>query len=136
MADITVTRQDVQLKDSDATTALQQAGEVIDQGELFYIHTDGKAYLTDADDLTKSALAGVALTPAATIDDYFLSLTAGSYDPGGVTAAGTTYVVSTTPGAIAPDTDLTTGKYISILGVGMGTGQIDVMIHNTSVTKP
>lgn len=143
MADITQTLADVQLKSASPTTKVVQSGEILSQGKCVYKKSsDGKYYLCDVDGAgaptTETAtIAGVSLTPAAASGDYFVLMTAGSFDPGGTVTVGQEYVASdTVNGNIAPRSDLDTDDYISRLGVGTAADTIEIDIHNSGVTVP
>lgn len=131
MADLTVTRQDVQLKSNNTDTEVFQAGETIEQGETFYVDNN-KAYLTDASAASTAEGDGVALTPAMAIDDYFIGATDGEYDPGSVVVAGVEYYFSTNGGKIAVIADLTTGNYVKRLGTATASDTINIDIQTAS----
>ena len=54
---------------------------------------------------------------------------------GGVTV-GQVYAVSTTLGGIAPIADLTTGHYVTPLGVGATTNNLSLSIFRSGIQKP
>ncbi len=142
MADVTQTPADVETGDH-SSFQQAQAGEALIAGDFLYVDNDdsGKCKKADAAAATASettaSVAAMALTKAAD-DDYFayMPLVDGQvFKPGGTVEVGTTYVVSpTTPGKIAPDTDLDTGDYISVIGVGVSTTDIQVGLNLTGVT--
>lgn len=135
MADITVTPADVELIDNVAGVKVQ-FGEAVTAGEAVYLNSgDNKYYLADASDSAKDAVAGVAISGgSADSYGYIVSTDGTTIDIGGTTAAGTIYVLSASAaGAIAPDTDLSTGDYVSVIGVGSGSNQIVLGINNSGI---
>ena len=140
MADVSQTAANVKLKGtsfSDNTTRPRQAGEAITQGMPYYISTsDSKAYKADANDTAaKAVAAGISLTPAST-DGFFIGCEGGPIDIGGTLVVGTQYVVSTTLGGIAPITDLTTGHYVTTLGIATTSSTLNLNIDVSGVQKP
>lgn len=117
MADLTITAANV-LKGTGAIISTANAGETITQGQPVYINSsDKEAYRADADaSLAAAAAVGIALNSASNGQPI-------KYQTGGTITLGTgtegvVYCVSATAGGIAPVSDLTTGDYVTILGVG------------------
>ncbi len=78
------------------------AGEAIDAGEVCYIKSDGKAWLTDADDATKSTepiVVGVVPAAIGSGSSGLLRLKGKITGLSGLTAGANQYV-SSTPGAL------------------------------------
>lgn len=134
MADVTVTAANVKPKGSTARIQTGTFGETVAQGKSVYLKTDGKYWLADADVLATAAAAGIAITAGAA-DGYCLIQTSGPIDVGGALTVGQVYVVSTTPGGIAPYSDLASGDYVTILGVASAAGQLELDISATGVAK-
>jgi len=132
MADITVTAANVKAT-SNSTAVRVQYGEAIDQGEPVYLKAaDSKYWLCDNVAAASAAIVGVALTPNIA-DGYGFVQTTGSIDLGATLAIGTTYVVSATAGGIAPEADIGTGEFVSILGVASSTALLRMDISNTGI---
>lgn len=137
MANLTITAANVGHADSGLQTRTVQAGEAITQGECVYLKSsDSKYWLADADASSDTATAtGIALTPASA-DEYFTMATSGPIDLGATLTVGETYVVSATPGKIAPIGDLVTGDYPTHLGVAITAGKLQLNINASGVAKP
>lgn len=108
------------------------AGVAITSGQWVYIDTAdaNKAKLTDADIAAAAVVKGVALNSAAAGEEVTI-LVDGVYDPGVALVDGMLYVLSSTPGAIRPVTDvgaIGTGLYPSSVGRGNSTGDLRMNI--------
>lgn len=104
------------------------AGATITAGQVVYKDsTDSDALkLADADLSEAAADAyGVALVGASDGQPCPV-LRRGLVTIGGTVAVGTRYVVSATAGAIAPETDLTTGDYDTTVGRATTTAKLAV----------
>lgn len=136
MADITVTAANV-LKAAGGTVIGVTAGGTVTAGQLVYKDTaDSDEYkAADADAQATAALAGIALNGGADGQPIDV-LTSGNINPGGTVTVGEVYCVSTTAGGIAPHSDLLTGDFVSILGIGTTTSNIKVDISVSGVAKP
>lgn len=55
---------------------------------------------------------------------------------GGGVSVGVVYAVSTNAGAIAPISDVTTGNFITPLGVGATTNNVSLSIFRSGIQKP
>ena len=88
------------------------AGETVTAGQAVYLKSsDSKLWLADANGSVDTAAAvGVSLH-AALAGHPLTYISAGSLNFGAILLAGKYYVVSATPGGIAPVADLTTGRY-------------------------
>lgn len=122
MADVTVTAANVK----PTSTAIVQNvtyGESVTQGQPVYL-SSGKYYKADANaSATAAAAVGIALTPGGT-DEFGIIATGGTIDVGGTLAVGRVYVVSATAGGIAPSADLSTGHYVTTLGVATASNRL------------
>lgn len=135
MADLSQTAANVKPGEN-ITPRMRQAGEAITQGMPYYISvTDSKAYQTDANDgAAKAEVRGIALTGAA-IDGWFVAQESGLINVGATLAVGTLYVVSATKGAIAPIGDITSGQYVSSIGIATTTALLNLKPDPSGVTK-
>ncbi len=133
MADLVITPTDVRILGRTQARVVQ-FGEAVTPGQLTYtLSSDGKQYLTDCDDALKIAMTGIVLSYCAADDYGYVFDSRGSTIDLGVTLTeGVTYVVSDTAGKIMPQTDLTTGQYLSILGYGSG-GVLSYQPNNTQL---
>lgn len=137
MANLTQTAANVGLTDDGLATTLLTglAGEALTQGQPVYLN--GSYYKCDADAGQPNAVAkGIVLTPGATGETVVIAPTGTTIDVGATLTVGETYVVSATAGAIAPIGDLTTGDYVTILGVAKAAGKLVLDINATGTPKP
>jgi hypothetical protein len=132
MADLTITAANVKAS-SDSGTKLVQYGEAVDQGEAVYLKaSDGKYWLADNGASDTAAAKGIALTPNAA-DGYGIIQLTGDMDLGATLTVGTIYVVSATAGKIAPEADIGTTEYVTILGTAKTAALIQLGIKATGV---
>lgn len=136
MADITVTAGNV-VQGTDAVTGDGTAGETLTAGQVVYrkASDSGKFWKAQCDGTSAEATCvGIALNGGSAGQPIRIQ-TAGGINPGGTVAVGTVYAVSATAGGIAPITDLTTGHYITTLGVGTTTSNIKLSLLVSGVQK-
>ena len=136
MADLTITAAQVEAG-ATAKKLVVTAGETITAGQLVYTDSadDGKYKKCDASSAAYAEVAGVALNGAS--DDQPLSiLTYGSIDPGATVSVGYIYVVSRNSGAIAPVTDLASADFVSVVGIGTTSSNIEVKLIASGVALP
>ena len=135
MADITVTAANVKAG-ANAVVKTVTAGVAINAGQVVYQDTSDKKYkLADADALATAKVAGIALNDAAT-DQPLEVQTAGDIDVGGTVVVGEVYLVSVTAGGIAPEADVLTGDYVSILGIGTVSNKLKMQILISDIAIP
>jgi hypothetical protein len=113
------------------------AGEAVTRGQPVYENAadSDKAYVADANTLAKITVKGIALNDAAASQPVRV-LISGSLGFGAILTVGKIYCNSATAGSICPSADLTTGDYVSILGVATTTGNLKVQILNSSALIP
>jgi len=135
MADLSITAANVGVT-SGAVIELVQVGESVTQGQPAYKKAlDGLYYKADANASSATAAAlGVFLTPAST-SGYALIVKSGSYLAGATLTVGETYVVSATAGGIAPLSDVTTGWYVTILGVASSASTLALDIVRSGTAR-
>jgi hypothetical protein len=123
--DITITAASV-LSSTAASVSEGVAGDTITAGQPVYKDaTDsGKIKLADANVLAKIAVVGISIHGAAAGQPIKYATKDSAFTLGGTVAAGAVVVLSATAGGIAPVTDLTSGSYGVVLGVGIGSNQI------------
>lgn len=129
MADITVTAANVAMGSAASRIRPVQVAEAVSQGKPVYFDAAAnKWYLAEAGDVVaKSVAGGIVLTPAAA-DGQSVIVTEGLVNLGATLSVGEVYVVSATAGGIAPIGDLTTGDFVTILGVATSTSLLDLRI--------
>ena len=133
MANLTQTSANV-AAGSDTGTTRVQVGEAVTEGQPGYQATTGKYLQADASVVTTAAATGVFLTPAA-LDGYAIFATSGLINLGATLAVGETYVVSATKGAIAPIGDLTTGEFVTPLGIAISTSELRLVPRASGIAK-
>jgi hypothetical protein len=136
MADLTLTTSQV-LPSTDARFQSGEAGEALTAGMPAYKKpSDSKWYKGDADALETALAGGITVCDAGAgqrvivQDDGDLVLGAGA-----APVVGETYVLSATAGKICPIADLTTGKYVTHLGVGKTGNKLQLHIHPSGIAK-
>ena len=134
MADVTVTALNV-APAGQCSIRVVQLGETVTHGQVLYQKTtDRKYWLADADASDTALAQGIALHGGAA-NDYVVMAVAGPVDVGGTLTVGTTYVVSTTAGGIAPLADLGSGDFVTILGTASAAGVLPLSIERTEIAK-
>ncbi len=134
MADLVITAADVNQVSGNEGRGI--AGATITAGQSLYEDStdSNKLKLADADASATAACVGVALHAASSGQPIAYAKT-GEVDIGATVAAGAIYVVSTTAGGVAPDSDLGTGDYVTIIGIGDSTTStsIKLAINNSQI---
>ena len=142
MADISQTAANVALGGANVPTRTVQFGEAVTQGQPVYLSTtNSKYYQCDANDgVAKAVAAGIVITPAG-IDGYGVIAVPAStpgkslVNLGATLAVGTVYAVSATKGGVAPIADLSSGQFITVLGVATTTALLDLQIVVSNTAK-
>ena len=135
MTDISPTASGVE-NNSSGNTNTALAGETLTQGQPVYEKTAGVMWKTDSSELASAAAAGITLN-AASAGQPINYQKSGSIDLGAtVLTVGEVYCVSTTAGGIAPDEDVTTGLYRTVLGVAITTRDLMIRIQVSGVAIP
>lgn len=137
MADISVTATAV-LAGAGARIANGKAGATIAAGQMVYkAAATSKYLLADADSATAevAATTGMALNGAS--DGQPLAVCEqGDVTMNAVLTAGSRYYLSSTPGAIEPEADLSTGEKINLIGLAKSTTVLGINIQRPGVTLP
>jgi hypothetical protein len=120
---------------STTKTRVVQYGATVSLGNPLYLDTtDNKSKLADANASATTANAYcIALTPG--IDgSYGLVAIGGSVELIGSTLAVGVYVLGSTAGSIVPEADLTTGDYLTQIGLATSTTSLLLDFQVTGVT--
>jgi len=135
MADLVITATDVEVENNNAGTFVR-FGAAVTQGQVVYRSTaDNKYYLADCDASATARAAGIVISNAdADNYGYILSGTNAKINLGATLAQGEVYVVSDTAGNIMPITDLTSGQYITILGIAESTSLLRLRPYDSQIT--
>ena len=138
MADLTVTVASVAVTSSTAGVEVVQVGEAVTQGEPVYKKaSDNKYWLADADASEEAAGASrLVLTPASTDGYAIVARPGASVNVGATLTVGERYYASDTPGGIKPSADLTTGDYVTLVGVAETTSSLKLYFSATGVQVP
>lgn len=142
MADVVVTAANVArvtgsgVFGNDTTIDNGFAGATVTAGQSVYKDTAGLYQLTDANLSVAAGVAkGIALNGASSGQPLAVA-TGGTLAPGFTVTVGTIYVVSATGGGIAPAADLVTGWRTGIVGVGLTTTTIGLVLYSSGVAVP
>lgn len=120
MADVALTAANVKWVSG---VPLQDAvfGETVTEGMPVYrLSSDNEHYKCDADNDASSEFAGIAMTNGVDGRVGKIAPPGAVINVGATLAAGTIYAISTTAGGVAPETDLGAGDYITVLYIGNG----------------
>jgi hypothetical protein len=69
------------------------------------------------------------------VDGYFIMATSGPIDLGATLTVGETYYVSDTAGAIMPSADVSSGEYVTALGVATAADTINLDINASGIAR-
>jgi hypothetical protein len=137
MADVSVTAAEV-LVDSGTVTLDGILGTTVTAGQTVYQDSadSNKFKLADCDASSATAtVKGIALNGGGSGQPVKVAIS-GTLDPGFTVTVGTIYVQSGTAGAICPATDLASGDYVTIVGVGITASQLRILMVNSGVQVP
>jgi hypothetical protein len=118
-ADLSVTAANVAAS-STAKLGRGICGATITTGQPVYLDSSNSSRVTasDSDTAPASKIVGIALGGCSSGQEVSYAREDSDFAPGATTTAGLVYVVSASTGAIAPYTDLASGKYTAVVGVG------------------
>jgi hypothetical protein len=142
MADLVIGTVEVGSALTRSDLDVKQVSEAVSIGEVLYLNSaDSKYALADASAEASAEATHIALSAASADGDYVVvmkldSSVALQIDLGAALTVGTTYVVSATAGAIAPESDLLSGDYVTHLGVATTASLLDIKLNVTGVAKP
>ena len=136
MADLSITAADVKKTD---TTLIAEgiAGGTVTAGQAVYRDStaSNKLKAADADVLASAAAVGIALH-GASADQPLKYAIGGNLTLSSVMTVGAVYVVSTTAGGIAPVADLSSGDYVTLLGIATTATNLKISISVSGIAKP
>ena len=136
MADVSVTAASV-VKTTTTLISEGIAGGTVTAGQPVYSDStdSNKLKAADADVQATSVAVGIALHGAASGQPLKYA-TSGNLTFNSCFTVGAIYVVSTTTGGIAPDTDLASGDYVTILGIATSATNLNIKINASETAKP
>lgn len=138
MADLSITAANVQQASGAQRATDGIAGETITAGmALYQKSSDSRWWKADSNSATteQRAASKIALNNASAGQPISLH-GEGPINIGGTVVVGTIYVLSATAGGIAPSTDLASGWYTQVIGIGRTTSELDVQFHSAGVAVP
>lgn len=137
MADMSITASDVHLVSAGEATYVQ-FGEAVTAGMAVYMDTDDEMYYkADCDAVDTAVIAGVTITGGeANGWGYIATIRGQEIDIGGSVTVTQEYVVSDTAGLIMPASDLTTGQYYSLVGIGSTSTNMVLGLLATGIQHP
>lgn len=136
MADLSITAANV-VKGTGSTIERVTSGATITAGQLVYLDSadSDKAKLAQGNAAGTSTVYGISLH-AALANQPLTVLTAGPCNVGATLAVGQTYVLSAAAaGGIAPVSDVSTGEYVSHIGIALSASNLSVLIRNSGIAS-
>lgn len=137
MADITITAGNV-ISGSGSAVETGTANATITAGQPVYrASADSRFGLSDANSATAEVrdVYGIALNGASAGQPISVHKS-GPLTIGATLVVGGVYTLSRTAGGICPVADLTTGDYVSVIGVATSASVLSVVINNSATVKP
>ena len=136
MADLVTTAASCKKVANSTMTDRGIAGVTITASQPVYRDSTNadKLALVSANAESTSICAGIALHAALAEQPIEFAI-ANLIDIGATVTVGQVYVASATAGGIAPYSDLVSGKFVSIIGVGTTTGRIEIRLNNSRTAK-
>lgn len=133
MADVSVTAANVQ-PGTDTQYLDGTLGATVTAGQTVYLDSVTNTYkLADANaSAATAAVKGIAMNGGASGQPVKVAI-GGSINPGFTVTVGTTYVQSATAGAICPHADLASGHYPFVLGFGITTSSLKLVMKGAGV---
>ncbi len=135
MSDLSITATAV-IPGANAVIDYGRAGTTIVPGDILYLEAATGTYkLADADSATQEIYeaVGMALNGAGA-GQVLAVLKSGEVTLGAVLTAGARYYLSSTPGKIEPEADLSTGEKINLLGLAKTSSILILRIQRPGVT--
>lgn len=136
MADLSVTAASV-VEGTDAVRRHGIAGATVTAGQPVYKDsTDSNQLKPTINSAAASAVAvGIALH-AASDEQPLAYISSGNLNPGATVVVGEIYCVSVNSGGIAPEADVLSADYMTVLGVGSTSSNIQVDIQVSGIALP
>jgi len=135
MADLTQTAANVKIG-AGAVVEAVTCGETVTQGQPAYKKSaDNEHYKADASTEAEAEAVGIFVTPNVDGQPALIQKS-GQIDLGATLVVGEVYVVSATAGGIAPESDLGSGHFPTVLGIAISTSLLQLNIQAGGVAKP
>ena len=107
---------------------VERAGATITRGQVV-TRINNEYQLADANVQANSVVAGIALSDGYDGSQILIAPPGARNDFGASLAAGSTYILSDTPGALADDSDAAAGWYVTNVAVGIGTREAIILTN-------
>jgi hypothetical protein len=130
MVDLTITVANVDWVSGVKKTL--DAAETITAGDCLYMVTSSTCGVANVTDAAKDAVIGIALNDGTAGHPITYAVDGAVVGFGAILTVGVWYCLSAT-GAIAPVADLATSDYISYVGYGITTSNMQLKIINTGL---
>lgn len=127
MADLTITEAQVIPTTDKSKLRTYVAGAEISPGEAVYLKSsDGKVYPAIDTSAAAAAAIGIAVSSAEVAEQGLVVQCGGTITlgAGASVTAGMILVVGAAAGGMSPIADLTTGEYVTVMGVCNGSNQL------------
>ncbi len=137
MADLSITKANITPGTGATFQKKYNAGATITAGQSVRLAASAKTWgLAQADNNAEDAGSeevGIAMHDVLSGQPLSV-ITGGELNMGAILTAGTIYVVSATAGGIAPQVDIASTQYITLLGYGKTTSILTLLTRYTAVT--
>lgn len=127
MADLTITQNQVKWVGG-VRWLIGTAGTTITRGQALTL-VDNEYLHGDANFADNSVFAGIALTDGYDGGLVVVAPPGAIIDFGATLVAGQTYIMSINSGAIADDEDAGAGWYVTVIAVGQGTREAEILTN-------
>lgn len=135
MADLTQTAANVRQTSTTQIMTVTAGASVTPGMPVYRLAADGEYYPGDASALASADVKGIALGYADDGDPFSLAV-GGDVDLGATLTVAEVYVVSDTAGAIMPAGDVSSGEFLTVLGVATTAGNLKLAITASRVARP
>lgn len=135
MADLTITATNL-IAGANANIQTGISSEAIPAGKSIIVDPDTKKVMladSDAGDTDLHDAKGISLNAAVAANQPVSWIKDGDLAMGAILTKGVTYCVSSTPGGICPQADVTSGRELVILGVASSTSNLQVGVRDTNI---
>lgn len=109
-------------------------GATISAGQTVYLDAaDGEYKLADSSASATGETKGIAITPGVDGGAGIIATGGDIVLVGTTMAVGAVYVQSATAGGIAPEADIASAEYVTVLGVASSATNLKIKLHSTGV---
>jgi hypothetical protein len=123
-----------------SNTRIEQGtyGATVSAGQPVYKDVaDSKWKLADSNDTAaKASVVGIAVTPGVDAGGAIIAKGGSIVLVGTTMTVGKPYYVGATAGSLVPESDLTTGDYVSKVGTASSATEMIIGLEATGVVKP